>query len=219
MNWVTHTPSFEFDNLSHIIRTNSAWSGHLNFAYDLVRFHQPEKVVELGTLLGASFFSFCQGIKDGGLSAKCFAVDTWIGDGHTGPYGEGVFQIVKKVTNYHYPNIGTLIRSTFDDAVSRFEDETIDILHIDGYHTYEAVSHDYETWLPKVADNGIVLFHDIAVTTGDFGVYKLWDEVKVRYPHLQFEHSYGLGVLFPKGCSDKFVEILNNKNEIQNMYR
>ncbi|MCU5322013.1 class I SAM-dependent methyltransferase [Bacillus cereus] len=219
MNWVTHKPSFEFEKFSPIIRSQSAWSGHLDFAYDLVRFEKPETLVELGTHLGASFFSFCQGVKDGGLSTKCFAVDTWAGDGHTGPYGEGVFQIVEKVVSDNYLNIGNLIRSTFDDAVDRFQDETINLLHIDGYHTYEAVSHDYNTWLPKVAKNGIMLFHDIEVRSGDFGVYKFWDEVKAKYPHFQFAHSYGLGVLFPKGCSDKFEEILKNKEEIQNMYK
>ena len=38
MNWVTHKPSFEFEKFSPIIRSQSAWSGHLDFAYDLVRF-------------------------------------------------------------------------------------------------------------------------------------------------------------------------------------
>ncbi len=70
MNWITHKPSFEFDNFSHIIRSQSAWSRHLDFAYDLVRFEKPETLVELGTYLGASFFSFCQGVKDGGLFPK-----------------------------------------------------------------------------------------------------------------------------------------------------
>ena len=123
------------------------------------------------------------------------------------------FQIVEKVVSDNYLNIGNLIRSTFDDAVDRFQDETINLLHIDGYHTYEAVSHDYNTWLPKVAKNGIVLFHDIEVRSSDFGVYKFWDEVKAKYPHFQFAHSYGLGVLFPKGCSDKFEEILKIKKK------
>ena len=58
MNWVTHKPSFEFETFSPIIRSQSAWSGHLDFAYDLVRFEKPETLVELGTHLGASFFSF-----------------------------------------------------------------------------------------------------------------------------------------------------------------
>ena len=88
MNWVTHKPSFEFETFSPIIRSQSAWSGHLDFAYDLVRFEKPETLVELGTSR-CFFLQFCQGVKDGGLSTKCFAVDTWAGDGHTGPYGEG----------------------------------------------------------------------------------------------------------------------------------
>lgn len=56
MNWVTHKPTFEFDNFSPFIRANTAWLGHLEFAYDLVRFEKPEILVELGTHMGASFF-------------------------------------------------------------------------------------------------------------------------------------------------------------------
>ncbi|KEK24663.1 class I SAM-dependent methyltransferase [Bacillus gaemokensis] len=216
MEWIVHKPVYELDVFGNVIRGISAWSGHMDFAYDLVRFIKPKRIVELGTHLGASFFSFCQGVKDEGLSTKCFAVDTWQGDEHTGSYGEYVFYIVKRVSENSYPDISMLLRSTFDEAVATFEDETIDILHIDGYHTYEAVLHDYQTWFPKVSENGIVLFHDIAVKRDNFGVYKLWDELKNQYPHLEFEHSYGLGVLFPKGNSDKFMD---KKEELQNMYK
>ena len=148
-----------------------------------------------------------------GISYKMFCCRYLDRDGHTGPYGEGVFHIVDKVVKTSYPNIGNLIKSTFDEAVDQFQDGTINLLHIDGYHTYEAVSHDYKTWLPKLADNGIVLFHDIEVKDRNFGVYKFWDEVKAKYPHFQFQHSYGLGVLFPKGCSDRFKEILKIKKK------
>ena len=47
MNWVTHKPTFEFDNFSPFIRANTAWLGHLEFAYDLVRFEKPEILVEI----------------------------------------------------------------------------------------------------------------------------------------------------------------------------
>ena len=89
-----------------------------------------------------------------------------------------------------------LIRKTFDEAVLGFKDDSIDILHIDGLHTYEAVKHDFETWLPKVNQNGIVLFHDIKVGEDDFGVYKLWEELKKKYATIEFFQSFGLGVLF-----------------------
>ena len=218
-NWKKHEPEFEFDRVNEKIRHVSAWKGHFNFAYDLVRFMKPNILVELGTHYGGSFFSFCQGAKDEKLpKVTCHAVDTWKGDPHASFYGEDVFNLVQYVTDQHYSNQGKLIRSTFEEATKLFLDESIDILHIDGYHTYAAVKNDYETWLPKLAKNGVILFHDIVVQWDDFGVYKFWEELKNKFPSFEFHHSYGLGVLFPKGMDEKFTEILKHKGELQRLY-
>ncbi|MGG1368247.1 class I SAM-dependent methyltransferase [Priestia megaterium] len=219
MEWIYHKPFFEYDNHKPSIMRLSAWGGHRNFAYDLVRFMKPKLIVELGTQHGVSFFSFCQAIKDEGLLTSCCAIDTWQGDAHTGLYGKDVFNIVKKITDEYYKDIATLVPNTFDEALGLYQDQTIDILHIDGYHTFEAVSHDYETWLPKVKKNGIVLFHDIEVKSQDFGVYKLWDILKRQYPTLEFKHSYGLGVLFPKGYDKIFEMVLQKKDELSRIYK
>ncbi|KOP82306.1 class I SAM-dependent methyltransferase [Cytobacillus solani] len=218
MDWIYYKPLFEYDNYHISIKDNSAWSGHRNFAYDLVRFMKPKKIVELGTHYGASFFSFCQALKDEGLSSKCFAIDTWQGDEHSGLYGEDVFLTVKDIVDLYYSSIAELVRTTFDEAVSRFEDQSINILHIDGYHTFEAVSHDYQTWLPKLSDNGVILFHDISFYDNEFGVYKLWNMLKEDYPAFEFKHAFGLGVLFPKGNSKKFNEIIQRATELQKRY-
>jgi hypothetical protein len=216
MEWIFHNVSFDVDlapELPHQFITNGPWSGHRRFAYDLVRYVKPRTIVELGTHYGTSFFSFCQAVKDGQLPTRCFAVDTWQGDPHAGYYGEDVFQAVNEVNSREFPQIGVLLRSNFDHALSSFQDNSIDLLHIDGYHTYEAVHHDYMTWYPKLATNGIVLFHDIAVRINDFGVYRLWDELS-ELPHIAFPHCNGLGVLFPKGVPQSFQSILNQKDTI-----
>lgn len=173
-----------------------SWVGHLNFAYWLVNELKPDVVVELGTHTGNSYFTFCQSIKENRLNSKCYAVDTWQGDEHAGEYSNEVFEYVNKHNLEHYAAFSTLMRTTFDDAKNYFSDKSIQLLHIDGLHTYEAVKHDFETWLPKLKDDAIVLFHDTMVRERDFGVWKLWEEIVASHSHtFEFHHSHGLGVL------------------------
>lgn len=173
----------------------SSWTGHIPFAMMLVDAVRPEKIVELGTCAGESFCAFCQAVKELGLNTKAYAVDTWKGDHQTSFYGPFIMNDLKTHRDLYYKDFSTLIQSTFDEALTEFEDASIDILHIDGLHTYEAVRHDFETWLPKMSERGVILFHDIRVKGGDFGVWKFWDEIRAKHLNFEFDHSCGLGVI------------------------
>ena len=177
-------------------RNVGSWSGHLAFASDLIAATQPNLIVELGTHWGESYFTFCQTVEERGLSCLCYAVDHWQGDEHAGQYGEEVFDEVSQYNERYYRQFSYLLRRSFDDALSQFADDSIDLLHIDGLHTYEAVRHDFNSWLPKVKPGGIVLLHDISPKHQDFGVWRFWDEIKAEFPDtFEFHHSWGLGVV------------------------
>jgi glycosyltransferase involved in cell wall biosynthesis len=175
--------------------TGSAWWGHVPFGYWLVTEIRPRQIVELGTHHGVSYAAFCDAVLDDRLATRCYAVDTWVGDAHAGAYGDEVFDELHRFNAARFGAFSRLLRGTFDEALAHIPDGSTDLLHIDGLHTADAVRHDFNSWLPKLSDQGVVLFHDTNARHDDFGVWRVWDELRGRYPSFDFLHGHGLGVL------------------------
>ncbi|NJL07360.1 MAG: hypothetical protein HC900_03185 [Methylacidiphilales bacterium] len=178
-----------------IYLAHSAWVEHIPFAFWLVEAHRPSVLVELGSHWGVSYFAFCQAVERLGLDTRCYAVDTWQGDDHAGLYGEEVYKQVRAHNEALYSGFSRLVRSRFDEALAHFSDGTIDLLHIDGLHTFDAVAHDFETWRPKLSTRAVVVFHDTNVRERGFGVYKLFERLRSEYPTFEFVHGHGLGAV------------------------
>jgi len=172
-----------------------AWTGHLATAFWLAKVVKPRILVELGTHSGNSYSAFCQAISRLELPSRAFAVDTWKGDEHAGFYDESVFQELDVFNQNYFGRFSRLVRSTFDEARQYFADGSIDLLHIDGLHTYDAVRHDFEIWRTATSPSAVIVFHDINVRKDEFGVWRLWQELSEGYPSFEFHHSEGLGVL------------------------
>ena len=173
----------------------SAWIEHLPFMFWMIDALRPSCFVELGTHNGASYCAACQAVGTLDLDCRCYAIDNWVGDDHAGFYGEEIFAELSAHHDPRYKAFSRLVRSTFDEAVEHFDDASINLLHIDGLHSYEAVRHDFETWRPKLADDAIVMFHDTNVRERGFGVFRLWAELAAENRHFEFLHGHGLGVL------------------------
>ena len=188
-------PSIHFMPL---INVHSTWLENYAFGYDLIHAFRPKTVVELGVFWGGSFFVFCQAVKACGSETICHAVDTWEGDSQAGKLEEETFQAFQKHRETHFADISNVKRMRFEQALDSFADGSIDLLHIDGFHTYEAVKNDYETWLPKVSKGGIILFHDVKVVNEEqnFGVKRFWEELKKEKLHFEMNNQFGLGVLY-----------------------
>jgi len=173
----------------------SGWIEHVPFAFWVIQAHRPRSLVELGSHRGISYFAFCQAVKELGLQTRCHAVDTWEGDSQAGYYESDIHRSVVERNTRHYADFSTLLRMTFDEALGRVPDGSVDLLHIDGLHTFEAVGHDFTTWLPKMSSRGVVLFHDTNVHSEGFGVQRFFAPLRERYPHFEFLHGNGLGVI------------------------
>jgi hypothetical protein len=172
-----------------------SWLEHIPFAFWLVDALRPGTFVELGTQSGNSYASFAQAVQTLGLSTACYAVDTWHGDSQTGFYDESVFAEWSAYHERHFSAFSRLIRSTFAEAAPHFSGGSIDLLHSDGCHTYESLAADLELWRPKLSRRGVILIHEINVREGEFGVWRLWEELKAECPFFEFLHGNGLGVL------------------------
>jgi len=118
-------------------------------------------IAEIGSYLGASTCFLGAGVKKNG--GKVFAVDTWtnlaMSEGPRETYKDFLSNIEP------FKDTVTPLRGNSVDIANIFN-ESIDLLFIDGDHSYGAVCRDIDAWLPKVKENGIVVFHDYGWSDG-----------------------------------------------------
>ncbi len=182
----------EVDNLVMEESLNSiysAWSGHRSFAEWLVGYMKPNQVVDLGVDYGFSTFVLANSAQKNGKGIVT-GIDFFKGEEMTG--FRNTYDSVMNVIDKTFLRNLEIIVGEFSE-VGKTWNRSIDILHIDGYHSYEAVSKDFNTWSPFVPDNGIILFHDINVPNPAFEVINLFRELKDGHK-LYFLHSCGLGI-------------------------
>ena len=115
-----------------------SWLDHTPFAFWIIDAMQPAIFVELGCHSGNSYSSFAQAVQTLGLPTACYAVDTWRGDPHAGCSMTGSSRSGSQYHERRFAAFSSLIRATFDEALTHFLDDSVDLLHIDGYHTFEA---------------------------------------------------------------------------------
>lgn len=210
-------------NLKPRIAYPFAWVGHIPFVYHLVKLLRPRLFVELGTHSGNSYMAVCQAVRELKLETRCVAIDSWEGDTHSKAYGNQVLADLKAAHDPLYANFSTLLQKYFDDALPDFDARTIDLLHIDGLHTYDAVKHDFYSWLPKLSAQAVVILHDSAVVNNEFGVWKLVDELKKEYKVFEFTHSNGLAVVevgadVPNSFSEFMNAAMENPEKVRSFF-
>ena len=126
-------------------------------------FYKPDfEMVEIGSYSGGSTEIFALNVK------KVYSVDPYIDndnplqEGNTLEIALNNLSIAEKIfieKMSKYDNV-VKIRKLSMDAVTDFEDESLDAVYIDGNHKFDSVENDIKFWYPKVKKGGIMSGHD-----------------------------------------------------------
>lgn len=171
---------------------------------DFLRKQKPKTVVEIGTAKGGMFYALCQ-------IADPFATLVSI-DLPGGSFGGGYTQKdVRKFRTYKKGNqaLHFLMLDSHDEGTLKrlkkiLNGKSVDVLVIDGDHSYHGVKRDWELYHPLVANDGVVIFHDILYhpQVPQCQVDKFWNKIKKNYQTEEFVDAGdanwgGIGVLHP----------------------
>lgn len=190
MNLLDHPAMFqtpEFD-------PHSEWIEHIPFGMLLVDLIRPRSIVALGDTTGASYCAFCQTVQSLALNTHCVGIDTRQVRHSSASLDDG-YERLRDHHDARYTAFSQLLRMTSDEAALGSQNGAIDLLHLAGSHTYDTLSHDVHTWLPKMSSRGVILVDDIAERCDGSSAWHFWDELSQRYPSFSFEHGRGLGLV------------------------
>lgn len=118
-------------------------------------------LLEVGSYLGASacFLASAASVR----GAKVYCVDTW----HNEAMTEGVRDTWAefRANTRPYSSLIVPLRGLSVDVAESFEDE-IDLLFLDGDHSYEGCRADVLAWLPRLKSGGVLVMHDYGWAEG-----------------------------------------------------
>jgi len=212
-------PSFQVTDLS----TLNMGFGYL--FYSFARVIRPKNTVVIGSKAGFSPISFALGVKDNqgfgiasiecyktnleenNTEAKVFFIDPSYSvarndDKHY--YGIGHWDDKNKVhkqwKKYGVDDVITHYKMTSQDFLNHKKcPKSIDLLYVDGDHSYEGIKHDFNKYYPLLNKDALVIAHDIhpnlAKEFPETGGYKVYEEIDLNkyekfrlpiYPGLAF---------------------------------
>ena len=154
---------------------------------------KPKVILEIGTAKGGTLFLFSRIASN---DAKIISLDL--------PHGEfgggySIFKIPLYKSFAQDKQKIYLVREdshknkTLNKITSILGDNKIDLLFIDGDHTYKGVKKDFEMYSPLVKKTGIIVFHDIAKIEKPTEVRKFWKQIKGSKQEIIEDQNQGWG--------------------------
>lgn len=164
-----------------------------------VRKLNPQAVLEIGTHRGGTLYLWTRLAQPGAILVSIDLPGGKFGGGYS-PFRIPIYRrFARDGQKLHLLRADSHASSTLTDTKQLLAGHPIDLLFIDGDHTYEGVKKDWEMYSPLVRLGGLIVFHDVAGNYAETHVKAFWDTIKVSYPHKEYiAHpggQFGIGVL------------------------
>lgn len=133
-----------------------------NIYYGIVKFNRPDIIVELGCRHGTTAIYMGQALKDL-KHGHLYTIDAGIMNDHDRKIGLKQRLSLHPPENFERFGVAeyvTFLSGYFSDYAQSWDKGPINILHIDGFHTWEYIEADYTDWKKHLASDAILLIHD-----------------------------------------------------------
>lgn len=173
--------------------------------YGLARSAKPTVVVEIGSARGRSTCFMGMALKENG-AGRLYAIDPHIRTHWNDQDSMDTYNLLaNNVRRLRLHNQIEILRDTSDN-VARNWNLRIDLLFIDGDHSYEGVKRDWKLFSPFVNPFGSVIFHDTLwelrpdpkYSRADMGVPRFVEELRGEgYPVITLDRDFGVSIVQP----------------------
>jgi len=170
---------------------------------DLITRNKYKSYVEIGLGHGTTMKYLINNIKD--KDFVFYGVDPFVR--YEGLHRKGLAHSESAFDNNKKEILSTLLDDRFifcdgfsHDEADKFETESIDLVFIDGNHTFKYVKQDIEDWYPIVSVGGILAGHDY-------------------YPPGRVHHYRQVGRAVEQFCKKKNIELLTAPDRVWYFYK
>lgn len=195
--------SFNFFPFKFINIKPAQVQGEILKLLEILKDRKPQAVLEIGTGSGGTLHSFA---RISSPAATLISVDLpggFFGGGYRKckiPFYRSFAEPHQKI---HLLRADSHEQDTVDKVGKILDNSKLDLLFIDGDHTYEGVKRDFEIYSKFVKKGGIVAFHDIVPHAPATGcrVHDFWKEIRRAFRTEEFVEDWdqgrgGIGVVY-----------------------
>lgn len=168
----------------------------------IVQNNKCKNILEIGTAKGGTLFLFSKILPQNSIIISIDLPKGAFGGGYS-IFRILLFQSFKQKNQKMFLLRGDSHQNVIYEKVKEIlKGEKVDLLFIDGDHTYNGVKNDFKMYKNLVKKDGLIVFHDITSHIFDekVEVFKVWNEIREKYEtvEIQFKSekgSYGFGII------------------------